>query len=110
MSRDVIKTVALVETATFSGLARAVVEFGQIAGRPLAGGPRVDMTVVTYHRGGGEHPLAVAARDHGLRAYSIAEKGRYDLSAVQRLREIVDQEQPDLIETNNTKSHFYVAL
>ena len=60
MRQDVIKTVALVESATFSGLARAVVEFGQSAARPAPGVPRVDMTVVTYHRGAEEQAIAVA--------------------------------------------------
>jgi glycosyltransferase involved in cell wall biosynthesis len=93
-----------------TGPARILLEFARSAANPDPVSPVVHVALVTYQRGTGESRLAIAAREFGLEAYTIPERGRFDTSVLAGLRQIVDRYRPDILESRNVKSHFLIRL
>jgi glycosyltransferase involved in cell wall biosynthesis len=87
-----------------------VIEFGKMAARPEADSPAVEVTIVTYQRGPEPSALATAARDAGLSVATVAERRRWDTQVLPQLKQVVRQISPDILETRNVKSHFFVRL
>ena len=108
MSEPTIRVLTLIENATVTGPARNVIEFGKMAARAEAGLPAVQVTLVTYRRGAEESQLAIAAREAGLDVHTVAERRRWDTQVLHQLRQLVAELKPDILESRNVKSHFFV--
>src|SRR3974390_3951814 len=93
-----------------TGPARILIEFARSAAQPEPGFPAVRVALATYQRGPGESQLAAAAQDAGLEVFTIAERRRFDTSVPAGLRQVVDQYLPDILESRNVKSHFFIQL
>jgi glycosyltransferase involved in cell wall biosynthesis len=107
---DPIRVLTVIESTMVTGPARVLIDFARSAAQPEPGFPAVHVALVTYHRGSGENRLKIAAREAGLDAYTISERGRFDTSVLAGLRHIVDQYRPDILESRNVKSHFLIRL
>jgi glycosyltransferase involved in cell wall biosynthesis len=87
-----------------------MIEIARAAAQPRPGLPSLDIMIGTYFRGAGNSPFAQAALDAGLTAFTIPERGRFDRGAMQRLRQVVETARPDILESQNIKSHLFVRL
>jgi len=72
--------------------------------------PAAEVTIVTYQRGAEPSAPALAAKDAGLAVATVAERRRWDTRVLNQLRQAVTQINPDILETRNVKSHFFVRL
>ena len=118
-----IRLLALMEATTVTGPAKLLIEFCRQA-RALgdAGAPRVEASIVTFHRAPADGSQAgrwetaapnrfvEAAREAGVVVDVIEEHFRFDPGVVGRLRRVVERHAPDLVETHMIKSHFLVRL
>jgi glycosyltransferase involved in cell wall biosynthesis len=105
-----IRVLTLIESATVTGPARNIIEFAKLARQPESDLPEVEVTLLTYKRGPEESALALAARDAGVPVITIDERRRWDLQVLPQLRRAIVQHNPDILETRNVKSHFFVRL
>jgi len=67
------------------------------------------LSIVTFQRG--EHlpnAFITAAKNAGLKTFVIEERRRFDTQAMTQLRAIVQAFRPDVIQSHNVKSHFFV--
>ncbi len=105
MTGQRIRVISIMEADFVTGPAKNLLEFGQ---RTRS---EVDLSIVAYLRGGQpETEFIRAARAAGLPLDIVHERGRFDTSVTEKLREAVERRQPDLIQTHNTKSHFFLRL
>jgi len=95
------------EANSVTGPAKNLLEFA-IRSRSGGGGIEpVELSVIAYRRG--EEPESAfvnAAREAGVPVDVAWEKGRFDTAVIQRLKEIVQQHNADIVQTHNVKSHF----
>jgi glycosyltransferase involved in cell wall biosynthesis len=109
--RPTIRVLAVVEGSAVSGPAKNLFEFCRVA-RTLSSGPVVvDLALVTFQRSlsldrSHETDLIAAARKADISVETIPERFVFDLQVVSRLRTMVEQFRPDLIQTHAAKSHF----
>ncbi len=99
-----IRILAIMEAYSITGPAKNLIEFARRAG------PELEFSIITYNRAPGNSGFAAAANDAGIRTYTIRERRRFDTGVLPRLREIIDTEQPDIVQSHNVKSHFFVRL
>ena len=98
-----IRVVSIIEADFVTGQAKNLIEFA------VRAAPDIHFTIVGYLRGGEpETKYLQAARAAGLDVHVIHERGRFDWSVTESLRQLVAELKPDFIETNNVKSHFFV--
>lgn len=93
-----------------SGPAKNLVEFARLAAHSQEGTPAVHMTIVTYHRGSGENALVANCRKLGIEAFALAERGSLDATVIPELTRLVDRCRPDILQSHNIKSHFFIRL
>jgi len=121
-----IKLLSVIEATTVSGPAKNILNFSRLAHSPQfrqAGLPRVEVSIVTFHRSrthgnglrddvGSASPnvFVAAARAEGIEVDVIRESFRFQPSIIRRLRAIVAQRRPDIIQTHMVKSHFLIKL
>jgi glycosyltransferase involved in cell wall biosynthesis len=105
-----IRILTLIESIYAVGPARSIIEIARAAAQPRPDLPSLDIMIATYHRGAGDSPFAKAAREAGVTAFTIPEQGRFDKGAMRKLHEIVEQVKPDIVESQNIKSHLFVRL
>ncbi len=110
MTSKTIRVLTLIENALVTGPARNLIEFGKVAATVEGDLPAVEITIVTYQRGGEESALALAAQEAGLGVRTVAERRRWDTQVLGRLKKVVAEINPDILETRNVKSHFFVRL
>jgi len=103
-----IRILAIMEAYSITGPAKNLVEFARRAKDTEA--PRLDFSIVTYNRTPGDSTFAAAARNAGIRTHTIFERRRFDTGVLPRLREIIELERPDIVQSHNVKSHFFVRL
>ena len=118
-----IRLLALMEATTVTGPAKLLIEFCRQA-RALAeaGAPRVEASVVTFHRAPADgtdngrweaaapNRFVEAARGAGVVVDVIEERFRFDPGVLGQLRRIVERRAPDVVETHMIKSHLLVRL
>jgi glycosyltransferase involved in cell wall biosynthesis len=118
------------EATTVTGPAKLLIEFCRQA-RALgdAGAPRVEASIVTFHRTHKAEPTSAArvdgasrwettapnrfveaAREAGVVVDVIEERFRFDPGVFGQLRRIFERRAPDIVETHMIKSHFLVRL
>ena len=110
VTTDPIRVLTVIENKMVTGPARILIDFARCAALPERGLPAVRVAIVTYQRGDGESLLATSANEAGLEVFTIAEKGRFDTSVLGELRKVVDRYHPDILESRNVKSHFFIRL
>lgn len=102
-----------------TGPAKNLLEFCRRARQPATEGasplPAVLASIVTYQRrppvnGQASNGFIAAARAEGLSVNVIDERFRFDTRVLGQLRRIVAEQQPDIIQTHNIKSHLLVRL
>lgn len=105
-----IRVLTFIESASVTGPSRVLLDFAKEAKHAEPGLPAVDITLVTYRRGGGQSALAAAAMEAGVPVIEIPERRRWDLSVIPELGRVVTEFSPDILESRNTKSHFLIRL
>ena len=100
-----IRILAIMEANSITGPAKNLIEFAR-----RAKDTDFDFTIATYYRAPGDSPFAAAARSAGIPTHTIFERGRFDTGVLGRLREIIKLERPDIVQSHNVKSHFFVRL
>jgi glycosyltransferase involved in cell wall biosynthesis len=118
MNRNVLRVAAVMEAATITGPAKNLIEFCKTARQHSQPGlPLLQLSVVTFVRdagldaSNGSRNLFLQALDNaGIDSQVVAEKHRFDPSALAGLRRAVTRYAPDLIQTHNVKSHFLTRL
>jgi glycosyltransferase involved in cell wall biosynthesis len=110
MTTDAIRVLALMESTNVSGPAKNIIEFARRARTPGNGRPPVHLSLITYVRGAGDSEFVVAAREAGITTFTIRERRAFDTSGIAQLKDIVLESNPDILQSHNIKSHFYVRL
>ena len=104
-----IRIVSIVEAWFVTGQAKNLLDVAQRGRVESEGMPPVDLTLVTYERGAGareNNQFVKAARCAGVTLDIVTEQGRFDSSVIPQIRKIIEERKPDIVETNNVKSHF----
>ena len=108
-----IKVLAFMEATVVNGAAKSLLNFCDTIGGQVK--PGVSVSIATFHRGpirDGVPPneFVEAVEQRGIKAIVIPERHRFDPKLVKLLREIAAREKPDIVQTNNVKSHLLVRL
>ena len=98
----------MIEASSVTGVAKAVLEFAREARNAHAGLPEVEVSILTFSRGGSRNGMADAARDLDVPVDVVSERRRFDTEIIPQLRTLVSQRRPDVIWSNSIKSHFIV--
>jgi glycosyltransferase involved in cell wall biosynthesis len=111
-----LRVLVLLEAYTISGSAKGVLEYAREElrqRRECGAAPAVELTLVTFRRGGQdlEQPvLRDAIEELAMGREVVEESRRFDLAAVDQLREIHGRVKPHVVWSNSVKSHFLVRL
>jgi glycosyltransferase involved in cell wall biosynthesis len=102
----------MLETQSVSGVAKPVLEFAREAAHGDPGGPRIELTAMSFRRSGmaSENSLTAAMRRADIPLESVFERRRFDTAVVRQLQDLVARQKPDLIWSNSVKSHFLVRM
>jgi len=107
----VVRVVSVFEGDSVTGPAKNLLEF---ASRARSGGAdlRLEFSLVTYRRTGDppENALMAAARAAGIPVEVVTERGRFDPGVLPQLRRLVEERNPDIVQTHHVKSHFLTRL
>lgn len=101
-----LRILAFVEAATVTGPAKNLIDFG----RTIREGNRVQLSIATFTRGAGDGGFTNAVREAGLPLSPIHEASALDRHVLGRIRLLVDEIRPQIIQTHAVKSHFLVYL
>ena len=100
-----IKLLAIVEARTITGPARNLLEFV-----PLARSAGIETVVATFLRKESANFFTERLESLSIPLFPISEKSPFDLSTIRKLKRLVAEVRPDLIQTHAVKSHFLVRL
>jgi glycosyltransferase involved in cell wall biosynthesis len=108
-----IRVLAFMEAYVVNGAAKTLLNFCDSL--QANGDERVRVAIATFHRGPiipGESPneFVAAARGRGIEVFVISERRAFDFGVLSEMRRIAREFAPDVIQTNNVKSHFLVKL
>jgi len=103
-----IRILAFFESFGIMGAAKPVLEFAQEAA--ASGDRNVDLSTLLFVRGNEENPLIDIVRGQGVPIDFVHERYGWDLHTFPQLRAVVEKRRPDVIWTNNSKSHFLARL
>jgi len=106
---NALRLLIFLEASTVAGAVKPVLEFAQEAAASQSG-RTVNLTLVLFARAGRENNLTAFIRRQGIPLEVIAERHAFDTGVFPQLRSLVARVKPDIIWTNNTKSHFLVSL
>lgn len=106
-----IRVLSIVEADTVTGPVKNLLEFSRSASR-LNDANRAELTIATYQRAGASSAseLLRTAESAGVPVYVIREGFRGDPRILSRLRRLVDELRPDIVQTHSVKSHFLMRL
>ena len=101
-----LRVAAMIEAYTVTGPAKNLLRFGREASE------WIDLQIVSYVRGPETEQNAFlrAVNEAGLNWHVVREAGAYDRSVPAALRKLLEQIQPDLVQTHSVKSHFLFRL
>ncbi len=108
-----IRVLAFMEAYVVNGAAKSLLNFCDSL--KAVSDKRVEIAIATFFRGKVKiedtpNEFVAAVRARGIPAFVIAESAAFDISTILAMRRVVHQYAPDVIETNNVKSHFLVRL
>ena len=98
-----MRLLAILEASSITGPAKNLLEFAACA-------KEVELTVVSFVRGGGSNLFLDTARRAGIPVEVIPERGPFDRSVLRALRAIVERARPDMIQTHAVKAHFLARM
>jgi glycosyltransferase involved in cell wall biosynthesis len=103
-----VNVLAFIETSSPTGPAGNLI----VLARALAQteNPAVRIRIATITRSLASNPFLDACRDAGIEVDAIRERRRFDFGVVPQVRDVVRRRRPDIIQTHNIKSHFFVRL
>ncbi|HZP24859.1 MAG TPA: glycosyltransferase [Terriglobales bacterium] len=104
-----LKVLVFLEASNVAGAVKPILEFAREAAAGK-GDRDLSLTLALYARSGQESKLTDYLRELGIPVEIIAERHTFDLQVIPQLRELQRKLQPDIVWTNNTKSHFLVRL
>jgi len=107
--RPALKVLVFLEASNVAGAVKPILEFAREAAAG-SGGRDLSLTLALYARAGQPSDLIDHIRDLGISVEIIAERRAFDPQVLPQLRELARKLQPDIVWTNNTKSHFLVRL
>lgn len=99
-----LKILAFVQAATVTGPARNLIEFCRTV-RPWNA---VSVFIATFVWGPDQTPFFDAVRDAGIPLIRIPQRSRFDRAIPGRIRTLIAELQPAIIQTHATKAHFLV--
>ncbi|MGD9874727.1 MAG: glycosyltransferase family 4 protein [Kiritimatiellia bacterium] len=100
-----MKILILMETEVFSGPAKNLLETLKL----LRG--QVEFEVATYLRGNAQSSAFIDAfRGAGFSVHVVRERFRYDPSTLGRLRRIMRDVSPDIVQVHNSKSRLFITF
>ena len=108
-----LKIVALVEATNVNAVAKNMFEFHRAAAglrQQSVDFPFIELSLVTFDRGGNTSEFVTAANEQGLKVDVIPERGRFDRSIISALKTIIERSQPDIVVTHQVKSHLLMNL
>ena len=110
--KSTIKILSVVEATNVNAVAKLVIEFYRTADeldRSEDNLPTIKGSIVTFDRASSDanpNDFIAAVRAAGIDLDIIPERGRFDFSVIQELKNVSLKRQPDIIVTNSVKSHF----
>jgi glycosyltransferase involved in cell wall biosynthesis len=103
-----IRVLAFLEARTIAGAVKPVLEFvAQAAETPAEG---IEVTLISFLRREPENELTQTIHARGIPLKLIEERYPFDFKIVGQLRDLIRRQRPDIIWTNNSKSHFLVHV
>ncbi len=112
-NQDSIRVLAIIESRFITGPAKNLLQFAQRTRTAEGSSQKLDFTIATYTRSEGpprSDALFAAAESAGISASLIRERRKFDHSALVQITRLFDEVKPDVIQTHNSKSHFFVRL
>lgn len=108
------KVLVLMEASVVNGAAKTLLNFCDTLQKSTDEIP-IHIAIATFHRGAvlegkPANAFVEAVELRGIRAIVIPERFRFDPRALRMLREVIRSEAPDIVQTNNVKSHAMVKL
>ena len=103
-----IRILAFFESNGIMGAAKPVMEFAQEAA--LTGNQSIELATLLFVRCKEENPLIDIVSGRGIPIDTIDERYAWDPQTFPQLRAIFEKRRPDIIWTNNSKSHFLARL
>jgi len=100
-----IRLLAVIEASTITGPAKNLLQFARLA-RSSDAHPRVLVEVAVFQRPEAPKLFLETARDCGVPTHVIPETRRFDRSVIDRVRALVSELKPDLVQSHAVKSHF----
>ena len=101
-----LRILAFVEAATVTGPAKNLIEFSRTARI----GNRVEVSIATFVRGPEPTAFTSAVREAGIPLTAIPESSALDRRVLGRIRRLVSELKPDILQTHAVKSHFLIYL
>jgi glycosyltransferase involved in cell wall biosynthesis len=105
-----IRIVAMLETKSLSGPAKAVLEFANQASLLLPNTPAIELSFLTFRRSEDEDDFTREVRRRNLPLDIVRERHAFDLAVIPQIRQAIACRRPDILWTNAVKSHFLVRL
>jgi glycosyltransferase involved in cell wall biosynthesis len=103
-----LRVLAFIEARVLTGPAKNLISF---ACRASTADPPVEVVVATYERGNPEdNEFVRAARDAGVRVEVIGERRRFDPQVIGAIRLLIQEVEPDIVQTHAVKSHFLLLF
>jgi glycosyltransferase involved in cell wall biosynthesis len=103
-----IRALAFLEADKIAGAVKPVLEFAREAARSTT--RRMEVDTAVFVRGEPRSELIDAVHEQNIPVDILLERGPFDLHLIPQLHRIVHKRRPDIIWTNNTKSHFLVRF
>jgi glycosyltransferase involved in cell wall biosynthesis len=100
-----IKLLAIIEARSITGPARNLIEF-----IPLARTAGIETTVAVFLRKENTNFFTEKLKNLSIPVLPLSEEGPYDLSTLHKLKRLVKEVKPDLIQTHAVKAHFLTRL
>ena len=105
-----LKVMLFIEATTVNGAAKSLLNFcDTVTGLSAP----VSVSIATFHRGpilelDSPNAFVEAVRKRGIMTYVIPERRRFDHQLFRSIRAVIHRAAPDLVQTNNVKSHFLI--
>ena len=103
---SLVRILAFVEAATVTGPAKNLIEFCRAVRDWNAAG----VSIATFSRGDEASEFTDAVREAGIPLTLIPEHSAFDRAVIGRIRSLVSEIQPDVLQTHAVKSHFLMYL
>ncbi|HYU77778.1 MAG TPA: glycosyltransferase [Vicinamibacterales bacterium] len=108
-SRRRLCVVAVMEADFVTGPAKNLIGFAEVCRSGDNGLPGIDLSIVGYLRGQqSKNAFLDAVRTAGIPLDVVHERRRFDSSVSEQFRRIVEARDPDIVQTHNVKSHFFM--